>query len=276
MPGSRSRLFVTLLLLIAVAACGDDGGSGGSEEGLSAREQAYADAWARSLTDEEAGFSVSDEDADCMGTAIMAELGVEPFVGAEVQPADIGDGEGGDDDSPGELLGAGTVSDEQADAILDAWEGCTDIAASLAQAAVGEFDLDDDGQACVADGLREDDLARKGLKPSFTSDNDEPPAEVISTLVELIDECSGGEGEGNGVIIDGIAKELAADGTLTQEQARCVAEQMVDTIGLDRLVELGAGDTSLDEADPEVQQEVAGAILAAADACGVPLSQLGG
>lgn len=276
MPCRRLNLAAALLVIL-VAACGDDDDSG-SGGGLSEREQAYADAWATTLSDAEDGFSVSADDADCMATEIMAELGVEPFVDAEVEPSDIGGGEAGADDadSPGELLGAGTISDEQADAILDGWEDCTDIAESLAEAAVGEFDLDDEGQECVADGLREDGLAREGLKPSFTSDNDDPPAAVLSALVELIDECSGGEGEGNGVIIEGIADELAADGTLTQEQARCVAQEMVETIGLDRLIELGAGDAPLEEADPAVQQEVAGAILGAADACGVPLSQLGG
>lgn len=267
---------VLAFAIIAVAGCGDDDGGAG---GLSSEEQAYADAWARSLTDEEDGFAVSDEDADCMATAIMVELGAEPFEEAGVEPGDIGDGEqgDGDDDSPGELLGAGAISDEQADSILDAWDDCTDVAAALAEAAVGEFDLDDEEEACVADGLRDDDLARQGLKPSFTSDSDEPPAAVLSALVELIDTCAGGSGEGaGGVIVDSIASELAADGTLTQEQAQCVAREMIDVIGLERLVELGAGGGDLEDADPAVQQEVAGAVLAAAEECGIPLSELGG
>ena len=261
--------------LVAVTGCGDDDGGGG---GLSAEEQAYADAWARSLIDEEDGFAVSDEDAGCMATAIMVELGAEPFQEAGVEPDDIGDGEQGegDDDSPGELLGAGTIGDEQADTILDAWEDCTDVAAALAKAAVGEFDLDDDEEACVADGLRDDDLARQGLKPSFTSDSDEPPAAVLSALVELIDTCAGDDAASGSVIVDSIASELAADGNLTQAQAQCVAQEMIDVIGLDRLVELGAGGGNLEDADPALQQEVAGAVLAAADTCGIPLSELGG
>lgn len=269
------RLLLALTLLVAVA-CGDDEAGGGDE--LDDEEQAYADAWARSLTDEGDGFSVDDDDADCMATAIMAELGTAPFEAAGVEPGDIGDGEQGedDDDSPGELLGAGTISDAQADAILDAWEACTDIAAALATTAVGELDLDEESETCIAEGLREDGLAREGLKPSFTSDSDEPPAAVLSKLVELIDTC-GGDGEsGSSVIVDGIASELAADGNLTQEQAQCVAQEMVDVIGLERLVELGAGGGDLAQADPAVQQEIATAVLGAAEACDIPLSELGG
>jgi len=279
-PTPRACLSLLLVLALGASACGDDGdGEGGGEAPrapeLTAAEQELADAWAQSLTESEDGFAVDEADADCMGAAIMAEVGVEPFEEAEVTASDIEAG----DDSPGELLGAGTIEDEQAEAILDAWEDCTDIAAALALAAVGDFDLDEEGQQCVADGLREDGLARKGLKPAFTEESDEPPAEVLTALVALIDDCSGGSGDGGGsnsVIVDGIASELAADGRLTEEQARCIAQEMVDTIGLDRLIELGAGGNELDNADPEVQQEVAGAVLEAAGTCEVPLNQLGG
>lgn len=276
MRARRLTASLLALTLLGAAACGDDGG----DDELTTEEQAYADAWARSLTDEEDGFSVSDEDADCMAAALMAEVGAGPFEEAGVEPADIGDGEQGegDDDSPGELLGAGVITEAQADAILDVWEGCTDLGATLAAAAVGEFDLDEEAEACVADGLREDDLAREGLKPSFTSDDDEPPSEVLTAMVELIDECAGEAdgGDGSSVIVDGIASSLAADGTLTEEQAQCVAQEMVDVIGLERLMELGAGGGDLETADPAVQQEVASAVLGAAEACDIPLSALGG
>jgi hypothetical protein len=51
---------------------------------------------------------------------------------------------------------------------------------------------------------------------------------------------------------------------------------MLDTIGVERLIELGAGDTDLDAADPEVQQEIAGSVLQAAETCEIPLEQLAG
>ena len=270
---SRSLAFA-VTLVVAAAACGDDGddGDAGGEVELTSEEHAYADAWASVLADDEEGFAVSADDAECMAAAMMAEIGTEPFQEADVAPEDIEATE--ENDSPGEVLGAGVVSDAQADAILDRWAGCTDIAATLADAAVGEFDLDEQGRTCVADGLREDDLAREGLKPSFTSDNDEPPAEVLSALVELVDQCAGAEGQS--VVIDGIAESLMADGSLDEEQATCLAEAMVDSIGLDRLIELGAGGGELEAADPETQQEVTRAILDASEACDIPLGQLGG
>jgi hypothetical protein len=129
MRAPLARSFAAVALLAGAACGGDDGGT----------QQAYADAWAATLTDDDNGFSVTEDEAECMSTAMMDELGAELFEKAEVEPADIR----GDSDSPGEVLGAGVISDAQADAILDEWEGCADLASSLAEAAVGEFGLAD-------------------------------------------------------------------------------------------------------------------------------------
>jgi hypothetical protein len=255
----RSSAALVGLATLVGAGCGDDDDGG---------EQAYVDAWAATLTSGD-GFSVAEDEASCMSVAMMDELGTEPFEEAGVEPADIDDAS----DSPGELLGAGKISEEQADAILDEWEKCADLPASLAEAAVGELDLDEAGRSCVADGLREDDLAREGLKPSFTSDNDTPPAAVLRAVVDLLEACGAdgaSDGGSGGVLVDGIAEQLAANADLTEEQARCVAQSMLDTIGVERLIELGAGDGGFDAADPEVQQEIAGAVLQAAETCDIP------
>lgn len=97
---------------------------------------------------------------------------------------------------------------------------------------------------------------------------------MLSALVELVDRCAGPESRS--VVVDGIAQSLMADGGLDEERATCLAQAMVDTIGLDRLVELGAGGGDLEAADPETQQEFSRAILDASEACDIPLSRLGG
>src|SRR5688500_18334551 len=147
----RARRCFTVLsvLVLGLAACGDDGsdGAGGSAGAdLTSEEQEFADAWSLTLQDEENGFGVPAADADCMGTAIMAELGTEPFDDAGVTPADI-DSDGEDaDNSPGEVLGDGVISDAQADAILDVWDDdCASLPELLAESARNEFELDDDG-----------------------------------------------------------------------------------------------------------------------------------
>jgi hypothetical protein len=277
------RSFVLFLALFALvgAACGDDDGGGGGDGGdrasadLTSDEQAFADAWAATLSDsDDDGFTFEDDEAQCMGEAIMAEIGTGPFDDAELGPDDI-DNAGAEDDSPGELLGAGVITDDQADAILASWKGCADLDAAFVELVAAEADLDDDARECIIDGVKDDDLVSQGFKASLTNDEAEPPQEVITALVTLMGTCGGdGSGEG-GIIVDSIAESLAADGRLDEAQSKCVAQKMVDTIGLDRLVELGAGG-SLDDADADLQQEMASAVLRAAEACDVPLSALGG
>lgn len=264
----RSLLSLAALVLV-VAGCSDDGGGGG----LSAEEQEFADAWSVTLQDVEDGFAVPEEDADCMGAAIMSELGTGPFDDAEVTPDDIGDAE--DANSPGELLGDGVISDAQADAILDVWEDdCVDLPQVLGESAATEFELDEEGVTCFVDGLEEGGLARDVLRSSFTSGSDEPPEESLSDLLNLLQSCGQTEGEG-GFIVDSIAESFAAGGNLDEEQSQCVAESVVDAIGIDRLTELFSGG-GIEDLPPESQQEFTEAVLGAAEECDVPLSALGG
>src|SRR5436190_311528 len=92
-----SRLVLLLFAAVAfVPACADEGGSDDdatatteASDDLTAEEQEYADAFAVTLTDDTNGLAVKADDADCMATAMMAELGVEPFEDADVTPDDI-------------------------------------------------------------------------------------------------------------------------------------------------------------------------------------------
>jgi hypothetical protein len=274
-----------VLVLLGAAACGDDDGGGGgatgdgdepTEAALTSDEQAFADAWAGTLSDdaEDDDFSFEADEAQCMGEAIMAEVGTEPFDEADIAPGDIDASE--EDESPGELLGAGGITDEQADAILDRWDDCADLNAAFVDLVAGQSDLDADARSCIADGLEEGNLVHEGFKASLTSDDSEPPDEVVTELISLMGTCGGdAEGEG-GLIVDGIAQQLASSGALDAEQSQCVAQAMVDAIGVDRLIELGVSGGEFEEADTAVQQEMAEAVVDAAEACNVPISALGG
>lgn len=266
----RTLIAVAVCSGLAVAACGSDGG----DEGLDDEEQAYADAWSETLADgDEEDIQLTDGEASCMGDAVMAELGVEPFEDAGVEVDEINE-DGDDDDSPGEVLGDGVVSDEQANAVLDVWEGCADLPDALAGTVAAQFDLDADARACVADGLEQQDLVRKGYVASFTTDEDTPPDDVIQALTDLVEGC-GGSTATEAQLVESIASSLAADGTLDDDDATCIAEQLVDDVGADRLMELtGSGD--FEDAPPEVQAEIGTALSTAAGACDVPLAALGG
>ena len=257
------RILLILLTLpaLALGACAD-------EAELSDEEQEYADAFAASIEDDEDGFGAEPDDAQCMGDAVMEELGVEPFEEADVTADDIG---GEDTSSPGELLGEGAVTDEQAEAILDDWEGCVDdLAEFMATSAGGEedFDLDADGETCLADGLDEDGLVRDILRASFTSAEDVPDDEAFLAFFVLINDCARDD-DGVGLFERQLAESIAQDGTVTPEQAECVVSAVVEDMGEEAFLEyLSAGDDADSSAHAEGFQQ---AYIGAAEPCGVPL-----
>lgn len=246
---------------LALGACSGDGG-------LSAREQELADAIAADLSDEDDGFGVDAEGGQCIGEAIMEELGAEPFDDAGVEPEDLAG-----DESPGELLGGGTVSDDTADVIVERWFDCVDLPATFAREASDEFGLDAAGVECFEAALRDNGVLVRYLHVSFTSDDREEAQAVLGAIVGLVQGCTATD-EGGGILVDSITASLADDGRLTPEQARCVAQQVVDIVGPERLIEITGG--SFETAPADVQDEFAAAILQATGACGIPPAQLGG
>ena len=269
------RTLLALLALAApaalLAACGDDDDEGGG--GRSAEEQEYVDAWVVNLTESDDGLGVDEDEADCMAAALVDGLGTERFADADVTADDVAEGE-----SPGELLGEGAIPEEDARAVLADWEDCTDVGLLLADASREDFDLDDDGVRCLAEGLNEQDLAAELLVVSFTSAGEAGPEDesLLTDFTLLVDECSGGGEGAGGALVDTFAQGLLEDGTLTEEQAQCLAQTTVDAIGRERLVTLSLEDGEFSDAPPEVQAEITQALLDAAVECDVPVSAFGG
>jgi hypothetical protein len=261
----RALTAVVLAILVptaAVAACGGD------DDGLSAEAQRYADAFARDLADGDDGLAVDDEEGQCVGDAIMRELGTGPFKEAKVEPGDLAG-----DESPGELLGKGAVSEDQAKLIAEEWNECVDLPDVFAHQASDQFSLDEDGVACFEDELRETSVLDEYLRVSFTSDDAADGRAVLNQIVGLVQQCSAQGGSG-GVLVDAIAASLAEDGQLTSDEATCVAQHVVDEVGADKLVGIGGGE-SLADAPEDVQKDFATAIVNAAASCNLDLSKIG-
>src|SRR5690606_38681151 len=135
-PAMRAhRPLIATLLTVAVlglAACGgDDGGSDeASTDGveLTALEREYADVLVTEFADDSDpdDLAVSDGEAECMAVAMMANLGSDIFEDNGVEPEDFAGDEG-----PGELLGAGVISEENASAVVDEWLDCADLTGQL-------------------------------------------------------------------------------------------------------------------------------------------------
>jgi hypothetical protein len=270
----RRHLLPVVLLALVAASCGSDDGGSASGDKLTSEEQAFADAIAADLSDASDGLGVTATEADCMGSAVMAETGVKPFDEAGVTPHELG----GSDKTPGQLLGDGAISEKQADAIYVGWDGCADLAKSLASTVVQDFDATPDEVACIEDGLREGTSLHDYITESFVSGDEPDPASSpgLSALIAVLTDCTGGEDGALGTaMVDEIASSFAAGGTVTEEQAQCLAQSIIDTVGLQALIDGGAGG-DFSNASPELQQQVVQAISDAAAACDVPLSQLGG
>jgi hypothetical protein len=257
-------LLVPVALLFGACSGGDD------ENPLSDLEQDYADAFAKDLADEDDGFGVSPSQGDCIGEEIMRILGAEVFDEAGVQPADLGGSE-----SPGELLGEGTVTEAQAAEITRAWNECVDLVHEFAVRSGDRFDLDAEGLSCYEDALAEGDVLDEYLEVLFRKADPQAGYTVLQRILGLVQGCTtSAEGKG-GVLVESIAASLSANGTLNLVNARCVAQELVDLLGVDRLIVL-TGNGDLSTVPPEAQEEFAQAIVTATDTCGVPLSQVGG
>ncbi len=245
-----------------LTACADEGGDGDEGDAgggdLTTEEQAYADAFAATLVDDESGFDVEPDESACMGEAVMAELGVEPFEDAGVTPEDI---QPGDDASPGAVLGDGAVSQDQAAAITAAWgDDCVDLVAMLVRSAGRETELDPDGEECLTDGLGQDDLAARLLAGAFTTAEGQPDDATVEDFLALLTACGD---DGSNPVVAAIAESLAEDGSLTDAQAQCLAEGVINEIGEDRMGELFASG-GFDDLGAEVQEEITAALLQAA------------
>lgn len=264
-------LAVITLLALGGAACGGSDGGDPSSAKLSKDEQAYADVLASELADDADGLGVSAKQSECMSKVIMAELGTKPFEDADVTPEDLAG-----DETPGQLLGEGTVSEEQANGIYDAWDECGDLTAVFAELTAKEYEADATAQTCIEKGLEKDDLMRAFMVESFVSGEEPDPGKApLNDIVKLISECTAsGDGAG-GALVDSIAQSLAEAGTLTAEESQCLAQSIVDTVGAEELL-AGVSDGDFSTATPEMQQAIVQSITGAAAACNVPLSKLGG
>jgi hypothetical protein len=262
----RALSVAALPLLPLLAACGGDAGA----RALTAEEQKYADAFARDLSDADDGLAVDAEGGDCIGTAIMRELGLAPFREAKLAPADLAG-----DESPGELLGKGTVSDGQASDIAAEWKRCVDLPKLFARQASDQFGLDEDGIACFEDKLDESEVLDDYLRISFTSDDPDDGRAVLNEIVLLVQACTASASGEGGVVVDSIAASLTQSGTLDEGPARCVAQHVVDDLGADTFQGMGSGG-SFSDAPLEVQQALAEGIVTASRACGIDPSTLGG
>jgi hypothetical protein len=122
--------------------------------------------------------------------------------------------------------------------------------------------------ALLAAGCGDDDDSGDDDTEQTDGSNDESSNDESDD--ESDDEMSADAPDNEDEAIEMLAAALAADGTLTEDQADCVAEFVIDEVGFDRMVEAGFNASNADETPPaELQEDLTAALLDAFGECDV-------
>jgi hypothetical protein len=162
--------------MLALAACGDDGGS---ETGSGSDEAAYVDAIA--ATADEETFAGQGR---CVAQAFVDAIGFDELSSA-VTPEEIR----ANPDANFDDFGI-EVSEDGAQALYDGMTGCMDVRQALIDSMAGEQDISPEAQDCLAQGF-DDALLRDAIVATFTGGADaiEQDAELASRFMQAIAPC---------------------------------------------------------------------------------------
>lgn len=258
----RALALLVLVPLLLAAACSD------GERELTAEEQRYAAAFARDLADGDGGPAITPDQARCVSEVVLRELGVEPFHDAGVEPGDF---EG--DETPGQLLGTGRVSDQQAEVIARGWLRCVDLASAFIDQAKGLVDMTEDEQACFREGLDEGGALQEYLEVSFTSDDPADVRAVTTAIAQVLRSCTPAPpAPTEEQVIDNMASGFLRNQLTDRAGAECLATGIVRRVGLDTLAGM-VRDGGLSAPAMEDQRTVSDAMRAAAEECRVALPE---
>ncbi len=177
----RRIVAVIVGVVLVLAACGgdSDGGSDGD---------AYIDALVDEIKDtEEAGFSVSDDDADCLAEKFLDVLGGPEALEAEgITPDDLAEAE-----SPADL--GLELGDDDAAAFGSAFADCELPLADLIVESIEESlgsDVSAETQACIDENFDEDAFARLiGQGFATGEDFDQQDPESVAVITDLLTAC---------------------------------------------------------------------------------------
>jgi hypothetical protein len=237
LPDRRTRrtrraaaLSATLLAGVVLAACGggDDSSSSGQDADAPTTE-AVSEAAVTIGNDAVADLGVTKDEGVCFGSSLVDSLGEDEALALNDTDADF-------DEPPEAQLTAVQV------AFNDCIPGSVmaeDIASEFYSSIGASTEPDAAVLECVGSALdgRTGDVALEGM----TVDTEDANLDVTA---EVLEGCIPGE-----VVTELFVTSFSTAG-LTQEQARCAAEQVSGQISLGQLVELGS---SSGELPPEIQ-----------------------
>lgn len=256
-------LFLIAPIALTLASCGDDTKAAETDEG-----KPYVEAFAASAKSEDSGLQANDQEATCIGEAVVNGVGLDELERA-TSPEEIEK----DTEADFETLGI-EVDEDQADdiagAMLDCIPGVEQVERSFS--ADSDVKIDDEVRACIADAYDED-VFRKLLAVSFQSGNDavQDQKEFAGFFREMTG-CVESEA-GDSFVTQAIADDFATAYDITADQALCLSRAVVKALGEDELEATVAEGNELTAAQ---RGEAEAAIAAALPGCDLEESDLTG
>jgi len=174
-----TSLLLAGALLFGAAACGDDDEGGGGDD-RSSEEQEYVDA-AVSTFDPEEDAPLTEEDARCIATSMVDNLGVERLEELGITPESFGDEESA---LPEDL------DEDEANRVVDGFEGCFDMTQLFLEGIDEDGALSPEARECLADAFDED-VTRRIFVTMLTEGEDalEEDQELMSEFLRLYSAC---------------------------------------------------------------------------------------
>jgi hypothetical protein len=155
-------LLAVLVAVFLLGACGDDGDGGAG--GSAAREELV-----ESLTDNEDGFAVTDDEAGCVADSMIADIGEERISEIDFE-ADTPD-----------------FTAEEAAFAADAFASCADLSSLVAQSITADEDVSEESVQCLGENL-DDGAMRDFLEAGFT-DPESIGMDVLTSIDTAMQDC---------------------------------------------------------------------------------------
>lgn len=195
----KRLLVLSVALLLGAAACNDDGGGGNgsggtgsggdgggqdADGGLSDEEQDYLDRAMQDFDAEDAA-PLTRDDAECMVTRMVQDLGVDRLDEIGLTAESFAE----DEDLPEDL------SEDDARRVLRSMERCFDVRDLFLAGLEESGDVPEEARQCIAEQL-DDDFIQKVMLALLTEGEEAMASdpELTSEMVSLFTECQGAAG----------------------------------------------------------------------------------
>lgn len=177
--------------------------------------------------------SVSEAEYRCISTGMVEDVGIRDILEASVTA------DGDSDFDPAKL------SADNQDTMLNMLVTCVDIETLFADSMAADGELTQEQANCLAADLTERGLFGQIMRPLVgggeVGDLSDQDADVQEAILEATLACLD--------LVERMAEEFAADGTVSEESARCLAETMDEQGLLDVIFDQGSEPTPDEDRD---------------------------